>query len=245
MKWGTRYGPEWVNRLAAMVRRNTTWAIRFVCFTDDPTGIRSDVECQPLPQVKFDPLLGEHWPKLGLVQENLGGLEGMTLYLDLDVVIIGDLDPFFTYEARFCMVREWKDPHLGYGNSSVVRFFIGQESDVLDRFHAMSPLEVAVRFGSKEQNFLTRAVDQVTFWPDDWCLSFPQACLPRIRLLRLFSRPIRPSAGGVLVFYGSITPASALRGEHEPSKRGRSGLAIRLGRHRFLPAEWLREYWRE
>ena len=30
MKWGTRYGPEWVNRLAAMVRRNTTWTVRFV-----------------------------------------------------------------------------------------------------------------------------------------------------------------------------------------------------------------------
>ena len=24
MKWGTRYGPEWVNRLYGMVERNTT-----------------------------------------------------------------------------------------------------------------------------------------------------------------------------------------------------------------------------
>ncbi len=245
MKWGTRYGPEWVNRLAAMVRRNTTWNIRFVCFTDDPTGIRPDIECQPLPQVKFDPALGKYWPKLGLMQESLGGLDGMTLYLDLDVVVIGNLDPFFTYEARFCMVREWKDPHLGYGNSSVVRFFVGLESRVLTRFYAMSPAAIAIAYASKEQNFLTRAVDEVTFWPKSWCPAFSHTCLPRTRFLRFFARPARPETGRILVFYGSITPASAMRGEHEPAKRVRTGFALRLGPHRFRRAEWIGEYWRE
>ena len=42
MKWGDRYGPEWVNRLYGMVARNTTWAFRFVCFTDNAAGIRDD-----------------------------------------------------------------------------------------------------------------------------------------------------------------------------------------------------------
>ena len=245
MKWGTRYGPEWVNRLAAMVRRNTTWTVRFVCFTDDPTGIHPDVECHPLPPITFDPVLGDYWPKLGLMHRNLGGLEGMTLYLDLDVVIIGNLDPFFHYEARFCMIREWKDPQLGYGNSSVVRFFAGLESAVLDRFYA-TPIETLIgTYASKEQNFLTRAVDEVTFWPDDWCPSFSRTCLPRARVLRLFAKPSRPKSGRILVFYGSITPASAMRGEHEEKKRMRSGYALRLGRHRFLPADWIGEYWRE
>lgn len=245
MKWGTRYGPEWVNRLAAMVRRNTTWNVRFVCFTDDPAGINPDVECLPLPKVDFDPSLGEHWPKLGLMHASLGDLEGMTLYLDLDVVIIGDLDPFFTYDGRFCMVREWKDPHLGHGNSSVLRFFVGLESAVLDRFHTLSPSQIVAEYASKEQNFLTKAVDEVTFWPDSWCPAFSHACLPRTRALRFFSRPARPTEGRILIFYGSITPESALKGQHEISKRSRSGRAIRLSRHRFLPAKWIAEYWRE
>ncbi len=243
MKWGTRYGPEWVNRLAAMVRRNTTWDVRFVCFTDDPAGIRPDIECQPLPHVSYDPALGRYWPKLGLMARTLGGLEGMTLYLDLDVVVIGGLDPFFSLEARFCMVREWKDPHLGYGNSSVVRYFVGLESAVLDRFYATPPATIIGSYGSKEQNFLTRAVDEVTFWPDDWCPAFSRACLPRNRLLRLVAKPVRPTSGRILVFYGSITPASAMRGEHEPAKRVRTGFAIRLGRHRFRRADWIAEYW--
>ena len=245
MKWGTRYGPDWVNRLAAMVRRNTSWSIRFVCFTDDPAGIRPDIECHSLPAVQFDPRLGKHWPKLGLMRKEIAGLEGMTLYLDLDVVIIGDLDPFFTFPARFCMVREWKDRHLGYGNSSVVRFFAGLESGVLDRFYATSPDVIATVYACKEQNFLTRAVDEVTFWPDDWCPAFCRACLPRTRLLRFFSRPERPAAGRILVFYGSITPASAMLGEHDPAKRSRTSHQFRFGRRRFTPAEWIGEYWRE
>lgn len=141
IKWGTRYGPEWVNRLYAMVRRNTSWQIRFVCFTDDTNDIRPEVECQPLPDVRLDPALGKNWRKVGLMQSGLGGLTGMTLFLDLDLVIIGSLDPFFTHDGRFCIIREWKDPELGYGNSSVMRYFIGMESAVLDRFYT-TPTEV-------------------------------------------------------------------------------------------------------
>lgn len=245
MKWGTRYGPEFVNRLHSMVRRNTTWDIRFVCFTDDKGGIHPHIECQAPPKLDYDPRLGVHWPKLGLFHQTLGDLEGMTLFLDLDVVIIGDIDPFFEYEARFCMIREWKDPHLGYGNSSVVRFFVGLESGVLDRFYATPKDVIISSFKSKEQNFLTRAVDEVSFWPDAWCPAFSRACLPRTRLLRYFSRPVPPKDGRILVFYGAITPVSAIRGQHDPAKRKRPGSALSLGQRRFLPAEWIAEYWKD
>src|SRR5690606_33688219 len=97
----------------------------------------------------------------------------------------------------------------------------------------------------KEQNFLTRAVDEVSFWPDDWCPAFSRACLPRPRLLRYFSKPIRPTTGRILIFYGSITPASAMLGEHDPAKRSRNLPSFRLGPRRFVPAEWIGDYWRE
>lgn len=34
-----------------MVRRNATDTWRFVCLTDDPVGIRSDVGCFPCPEM--------------------------------------------------------------------------------------------------------------------------------------------------------------------------------------------------
>lgn len=246
MKWGTRYGPEWVNRLYAMVQRNTTWTIRFVCFTDDATGIRPEVECQPLPEVRFDAgRIGKYWPKLGLMQKDLGGLDGMTLFLDLDLVLIDSLDPFFTHPGRFLIIREWKDPHLGYGNSSVVRFFIGAEANVLDRFYATPEAEIIGKYASKEQNFLTKAVDEATFWPAAWCVPFSLACLPRNRVLRFFASPRKPPGGKILVFFGSITPASAIKGEHEIRKRVGQGFAFRPTQRRFRPAPWIADYWRE
>jgi hypothetical protein len=245
MKWGTRYGPEWVDRLYGMVRRHTSWNIRFVCFTDDARGVRPEVECQPLPEVQFDASrIGKYWPKLGLMQDGLGGLEGMTLFLDLDLLILDSIDPFFTHPGRFLIVREWKDPQLGYGNSSVVRFFIGQEKAVLDRFYATPAEEIVARYNSKEQNFLTKAVDEVAFWPESWCVPFSLACLPRNRIARFFTTPVKPTGAKILVFFGSITPESAMRGEHEPKKRVGTGFAIRPTRRRFRPAHWIADYWR-
>ncbi len=249
MKWGTRYGPEWVNRLYGMVQRNTTWTIRFVCLTDDPTGIRPVVEVKPLHEVRFDPSLGRYWPKLGLMQRQLGGpenpLQGLTLFLDLDLVIIGSLDPFFTHPGRFLIIKEWKDPHLGYGNSSVVRWSIGREANILERFYATPPEVIRQTYASKEQNFLTKAADEVAFWPPEWCVPFSHACLPRNRVQRFFSTPKLPKDGKILVFFGSITPESAMRGEHEIKKRVGQGRRINLTQRRFQPARWIADYWRE
>lgn len=245
MKWGTMYGPEWVNRLYGMVARNTTWTIRFVCFTDDRTGIRPEVECQPMPEVKVAAKVGKRFPKLGLMRKGLGGLEGMTLFLDLDVVVIGSLDPFLAHPGRFCIIREWKDPHLGYGNSSVVRWFVGMESDVLDRLADTSPEDLLGKFGGKEQNFISKTVPEVTFWPEQWCLPFAHACLPENRVRRFFATPRKPPEGKILVFFGAITPASAIRGEHEQRKRAGKSPGFRPVRRRFRPAPWIAEYWRE
>ncbi len=243
MKWGDRYPAVFVNRLYAMVKRNTSWNVRFVCFTDDTTGIRPEVECQPLPKLDYDPALGKYWPKLGLMQKGLGGLTGMTLFLDLDLVVLGNIDELFTHPGRFLIIREWKDPHLGYGNSSVLRFFIGRESNVIERFHATSPEVIVTTYASKEQNFLTKAVEEVAFWPAEWMPAFPLACLKRNRALRFFTPAVKPKDGKILVFYGSITPGSALRGEHASNKRVGASFAPRLTKRRFPPAAWIADYW--
>ena len=44
MKWGDKYGPEYVNRLYAMVARHLRGPFRFVCLTDSGKGVRPEVE---------------------------------------------------------------------------------------------------------------------------------------------------------------------------------------------------------
>lgn len=55
MKWGTKYPALYVNNLASMVKRNLTLPYRFVCFTDDPTGLDNDIETFPLPVINVPP----------------------------------------------------------------------------------------------------------------------------------------------------------------------------------------------
>ena len=39
IKWGTKFGPEYVNRLYKMVQKNLSLPHRFVCFTDSAEGL--------------------------------------------------------------------------------------------------------------------------------------------------------------------------------------------------------------
>jgi len=96
-KWGTKYGPEYVNRLFGMIDRNLQDAFTLHCFTDDKSGIRSEVVCHELPDLNCDLPTGVPgmWRKVAIWQANLAGIEGVALYIDLDSVIVGDLTPFF------------------------------------------------------------------------------------------------------------------------------------------------------
>ena len=53
MKWGTKYGPEYVNRLHSMVRRHLTIPHRFVCLTDNREGLHADIETFPIPSLEL------------------------------------------------------------------------------------------------------------------------------------------------------------------------------------------------
>ena len=53
MKWGSKFGAEYVNRLRSMVVRHLPHPHRFVCFTEDARGIDPAVEVAPLPEVRL------------------------------------------------------------------------------------------------------------------------------------------------------------------------------------------------
>jgi hypothetical protein len=99
MKWGDKFPSEYVNRLYSMVNRNLSLPFRFVCFTEDDSGIRNEVEVQPLPKLDLPNNAPERgWRKLTVFKKDFGGLSGKTLFLDLDVVIVDNIDVFFTVE---------------------------------------------------------------------------------------------------------------------------------------------------
>ena len=107
MKWGDFYGPHYVNRLYWMVKRNLNRSFRFLCYTDDSTGIIPEVECHPMIDVKYSPDCPDRrWNKLGVFREGGGisDLEGACLFLDLDTLVVDSIDCFFDYApGEFCL----------------------------------------------------------------------------------------------------------------------------------------------
>lgn len=102
VRWGRKYGDEYVLRLQSMCRRNLP-PHQFVCFTDDvPDGVWR----APLPSD-----LPTWWSKVGLFKPGL--FAGDVLYLDLDVVITGRLDGLVEL-LEVDRTRLWAPDDFGY-----------------------------------------------------------------------------------------------------------------------------------
>ena len=46
MKWGSKYGHEYVNRLYKSIKKHTNRATQLYCFTDNNTNIDKDIICK-------------------------------------------------------------------------------------------------------------------------------------------------------------------------------------------------------
>ena len=78
IKWGTKFGPEFVNRLHGMVARNITPPFRLYCFTDDGAGLHPDIAVRPLPEFEYQAPVNTRgkWPKSRLWGD-LGDVTGV------------------------------------------------------------------------------------------------------------------------------------------------------------------------
>lgn len=102
LKWGTKYGPEYVNRLYAMVRRHVTKDFRFWCLTEDAQGIRPEVETVLLQSASQ---LDSWWNKLWLFSQDLPlPLGEQIFYIDLDTLIVDNIDEMLTDEVPDILV---------------------------------------------------------------------------------------------------------------------------------------------
>lgn len=236
MKWGNRYDPMYVNILASAVRRHLAREHRFVCFTEDPEGIDPRVEIRPLPEMPIDPSLPERgWRKLTMLAEKLADLEGRALFLDLDLIVLSDLTPFFEVPGAFRIIRDWNLSGGWIGNSSVFRFEIGMHQDVLD--HILAHGDDVRKKYRNEQAYLSAAMREkglLDYWEPDWCLSFKKHAI-RPLPMSLFREPRRPGPETkIMVFHGQPNPHQVLDGWHNMKK-------LRWVR----PADWIADNWKE
>ncbi len=236
MKWGTRYGADFVNRLHAAILRNTLRPTQLVCLTDDPTGINPNIRCEPIPEINLpDDLVVTPWRKLVLWKDSIAGLSGDVLFLDLDLVITGNLDQMFDFQpGRFCVIENWTQPGKGIGNTSCFRWPVGKHSHIFDnlttqRDRILSSYRI-------EQVYLSREVDDMVFWPRLWCASFKHTLLPRWPL-NFFKAPELPRDTKIVAFTGKPDQDEAAIGKWPVSAAWK-----KLYKH-VRPTAWITEHW--
>lgn len=236
MKWGTRYGPEFVNRMWAAVLRNTARPTRLVCLTDDVTGIDAAVECHLIPDINLPPdLINTPWRKLTLWQAPLADLSGDVLFLDLDLVVTGSLDEMFDFEpGRYCVIENWTQMGQGNGNTSAFRFPVGKHTHIFNDFQA-DPDGVLSRYRI-EQLYISREIEDMMFWPDLWCASFKHSLMPRWPM-NFFKVPQLPAETRIVAFTGKPDQDEAMRGEWPVTAAWK-----KLYKH-VRPTPWIAEHW--
>ena len=139
-----------------------------------------------------------------------------------------------------CIIRNWIErrkqilrPRPKIGNSSLFRFEAGRAGYICETFRREIRRADDRSIFPTEQSFLTYAMRDVRWWPEDWVASFKYHCRPWFPLNHL-RMPRPPAAARILVFHGHPDPDEALSGF-----RGKHPL------HRTLPAPWIAKHWRE
>lgn len=142
LKWGKKYGPEYVNRLYNTLLNIYTGSFKFCCYTDDPTGIDSQIIIKDIAELRTEETNCFTIEKMFLFD---GRLKGNNVILDLDILIQKNFYPYFEQyqftEGRFLKNGDWCDVEYSelaartgtcYINSSFVTWKDDQLKCVLD-----------------------------------------------------------------------------------------------------------------
>ncbi len=243
-KWGTLYGPHYVNRLRAMVARNLAVPFDFHCITDDATGLAPEIQIHPLPDNGVEGI----WRKLMTFQNDFLGLQGeFVVSLDLDVVITGSLDFLLERpEIDFHIGRNWaRKQNSARASGSVYRLKVGSHAFIWDRFYGDRENNVD-RFHGKtrligEQNWLDANIKDFDFFPPGKVVSFKRHCGARGHFIlgpvgeklrwstAAWGKATVPPGAAIVSFHGDPLPPDVSETWH--------------GRWRHAP--FVREHWHE
>ena len=93
LKWGTKYGPEYVNRLFQSICKQYRNPCEFYCYTDDPTNLKPEIKIRDIAELRKVENSCFTMEKLFLFD----GLdfEGPYCLLDIDILIQSDITSYF------------------------------------------------------------------------------------------------------------------------------------------------------
>ena len=240
IKWGNLYSSLFVNRLWSSIQRNTDRPTRLICYTDDSSGIDAGIITQPLPAIDVPSDVWSVWRKISLFRPDLTDgenlLSGDILFMDLDIVITGNIDRFFDYSpGRFCIVHNPTRVFKRIGNTSIYRFRFGSHSGIYDNY-ALDPKATTDRY-MQSQRYVSAMISDKVFWRKGWVVSFRRHLLP-FWPLNFFMTPRLPSETICVLFTTHPKQDEAASGTWHLDRGWK-----RLYKY-VKPTSWITEHWR-
>ena len=241
IKWGDLYPTAYVNLLFRAVTDNMSNAFEFICLTDDPEGLDVGIKSFPIPEFGLtkERFKAGLWPKLSIFKPNLYDLDGRCLFIDLDSMIVGDLEPLFQIKGDLVMIgggRVWKHPKKKLkpeALSGVFSFDFGRQSEIFETF--CFDRENAYENFENDTVFIEKYGQNITFWPDDLIVSFKRhLCQPFGKAF--FLKPMHPKESTLIVaFHGDPRPIDVVR--------HKGPLWTNFPRFIRMPVTWVNDYW--
>ena len=249
VKWGTRYGPDYVNVLYRAVQAKLKRPHRFVCITDEGEGLDAGIEVVPFPSFRVP---RETWrkscfPKIAMLAPGVVADDEVVLQIDLDVMVVGGLDDFFDLyrdKPAFYSLREWNPalvrallplslrPDRGTQGSIYV-FRAGDQRGMFEHFDTQT--EWVFANYKSDRHYFPRIAKDPAYLPAAWCPSFKNDCLWYWPLSLATGEPKLPKDARILVFHGKPRPIDLLGPE---GRRWGTGRKFGHG-----PVSWVRDYW--
>ena len=203
--YGNKYKTEYVQKLYNMVKRNLTVPHKFICFTDWKQlwrQVKGDIEFKPFPRHDME----GWWNKLQLFHPDL--LEGVNLYMDLDVVIVDNIDCFITHskDEEFSIIRDFGQPDTTF-NSSVMKWNNSTATKMIwEPYFKDRP---KWRKMQGDQNVVTDLVsgkDILKPFPDEWTQSYKWLDRTRTRFSKSKWTFELSDTSKIAVFHGKPNP---------------------------------------
>lgn len=204
LKVGSKYGPEYVNRLYRGIARNTSVPFRFFCYTEDGRDLIPEVA---IIRLRPDSRVVRQWYKLDFHCPRRVGLPlgAKCLILDLDQIVLGNLDEVLNWPIRddeAGLVRRWWSGtsavqcelnggfqmyHLG-ATEHLYLTFLAEPAHWQRHYIAIGHAQGPV---NGEQNFVNEHLRCRRSWlPDEWFGKYHQGRMDDIE--RWFHRRLHP-----------------------------------------------------
>jgi hypothetical protein len=211
VRFGNKYGRDYVERLRNMVAKHITVPYEFVCLTDDKhpiSGVRSIVQ----PSAGYAKLW---WHKVHMFDPSLP-IKGRILYLDLDLVIHRNINKLVEVKSKELLgIRDFNRkfyPKWQQLNSSALCWWHGDHSYIYENFK--KDPKAAMRLHGDQDWIWREGKGRIRFWPDSWIQSYKWEIRDREQLVsrtgvngfKTVSNLAPPADCCIAVFHGEPKP---------------------------------------